>query len=384
MAGHVRDLWMRRDPTTGRKVRNERYGKGMRWQAVITRADGSRATKAFANQEQAKLWAARMASEPHVVAPRVDFAAAADAWLESQHQLRDSSKRSARDKIDRMLKPALQSIALSDLTRPRLQELANDLAGRYSPSTVRVAWSHLRGILKDAHLDGLIPSMPTFGVRLPAKPKTRVRPLTDEQVLAMRDAMPGPLRMMIVLGAVSGLRPGELAGLTWDRVEGSSLRVDRQLVMESVADPVTWGPPKSASGVRVVGVGEDVIRQLEQHREAYGTGPEGLVFASPRGGAMDKRRRGEFWARYRHVIDGKPGESWHQLRHYHASKLIAAGMSVVAVAARLGHRDVTETLSTYAHLWPGDESQMEAVAVALGTILSAPQSTAEGVETNSG
>jgi integrase len=37
--------------------------------------------------------------------------------------------------------------------------------------------------------------------------------------------------------------------------------------------------------------------------------------------------------------------------------LIAAGLSVTAVAARLGHKDSTETLRTYAHLWPNDEER---------------------------
>ena len=59
------------------------------------------------------------------------------------------------------------------------------------------------------------------------------------------------------------------------------------------------------------------------------------------------------------------------MRHYHASKLIAAGMSVVAVAARLGHRDATETLQTYAHLWPGDDARaVAAVDAALSSLRS--------------
>lgn len=84
---------------------------------------------------------------------------------------------------------------------------------------------------------------------------------------------------------------------------------------------------------------------------------------------MTRQRRSETWRRYRDAIGGREGEGWHQLRHYHASKLINAGMSVVAVAARLGHQDPTETLQTYAHLWPGDEASMESVAVASGVVL---------------
>lgn len=56
---------------------------------------------------------------------------------------------------------------------------------------------------------------------------------------------------------------------------------------------------------------------------------------------------------------------WHELRHFHASMLISAGLSMIAVAERLGHQDSAETLRTYAHLWPSDESRARR-AVAAG------------------
>jgi len=52
---------------------------------------------------------------------------------------------------------------------------------------------------------------------------------------------------------------------------------------------------------------------------------------------------------------------WHCLRHLHASLLIHSGMSPRAVADRLGHADVAETLRTYSHLWPSDDAQAAAV-----------------------
>ena len=47
----------------------------------------------------------------------------------------------------------------------------------------------------------------------------------------------------------------------------------------------------------------------------------------------------------------------HELRHYFASGLIAAGCDVVTVQRAMGHASVTTTLSTYAHLWPTVEGQ---------------------------
>ncbi|MGW6277726.1 hypothetical protein [Kribbella sp. NPDC055071] len=64
-----------------------------------------------------------------------------------------------------------------------------------------------------------------------------------------------------------------------------------------------------------------------------------------------------------------------ELRHHHASLLISAGLSVVAVAERLGHRDSTETLRTYGHLWPIDHERAVAAVDAALSRFSAPDGT---------
>ena len=51
------------------------------------------------------------------------------------------------------------------------------------------------------------------------------------------------------------------------------------------------------------------------------------------------------------------GIKLHDLRHFYASGLIAAGCDVVTVQRSLGHAKATTTLDTYAHLWPTAEDQ---------------------------
>ena len=63
----------------------------------------------------------------------------------------------------------------------------------------------------------------------------------------------------------------------------------------------------------------------------------------------------------------------HLLRHYYASLLIRHGESVKTVQARLGHASATETLDTYAHLWPDSEDRTrEAVDSVLGAVGDVP------------
>ena len=48
----------------------------------------------------------------------------------------------------------------------------------------------------------------------------------------------------------------------------------------------------------------------------------------------------------------------HDFRHSHASYLISNGASIVAVAKRLGHKDIERTLNTYSHLLKNDEADL--------------------------
>jgi len=64
--------------------------------------------------------------------------------------------------------------------------------------------------------------------------------------------------------------------------------------------------------------------------------------------------------------------SMHDLRHYYASGLIAAGCDVVTVQRALGHAKATTTLNTYSHLWPSAEDRTRGAAASLlATVLGA-------------
>ncbi|HJZ58324.1 MAG TPA: tyrosine-type recombinase/integrase [Gemmataceae bacterium] len=59
------------------------------------------------------------------------------------------------------------------------------------------------------------------------------------------------------------------------------------------------------------------------------------------------------------------GVRFHDLRHSHASALIADGASIRAVSRRLGHADISVTLKVYAHCLPDDDVKLANGAEAL-------------------
>ena len=63
----------------------------------------------------------------------------------------------------------------------------------------------------------------------------------------------------------------------------------------------------------------------------------------------------------------------HDLRHTHASHLLAAGVNPRVVSERLGHSSVSFTLDTYGHVMPGQQADAAAAVAALLTAGSTAQ-----------
>ena len=96
---------------------------------------------------------------------------------------------------------------------------------------------------------------------------------------------------------------------------------------------------------------------------------------------MSRSTAGGVWRAATEGMGLRERSGWHELRHFHASMLIAGGMSPTAVAARLGHKDASETLRTYAHLWPTDDERALAIVGAemRGSSLLARSTDGQGV-----
>ena len=247
---------------------------------------------------------------------------------------------------------------LTSLRTSEIQAWALQLEDRYAPSTVEGTVRLLRAILRAAVADRVIARSPADGVRLRRREGAIVVPLTVEQVRALADAAPAGLSAAVVLTACTGLRQGELFGLTVDRVAWlkREIVVDRQLVTPS-SGPPAFGPCKTSRSVRTVPVADHALAVLAEHVRRHGHGADGLLFH--RDGKPWPRDRGaEAFKRLAKAAEVETS-GWHALRHHCASVLIAAGLSVTAVAAVLGHSPA-ECLATYAHWWPSEHEQIRA------------------------
>ncbi len=110
----------------------------------------------------------------------------------------------------------------------------------------------------------------------------------------------------------------------------------------------------------------------EEHDEAGGV-PEDLlaedggVIVHTDGRPVDAARWGHYMRAARKHAGVSDRVSFHDLRHFFASALIAAGCTVKQVKAALGHESANVTLDVYGHLWPGDEDRVGDAIDRLGT-----------------
>lgn len=358
----VEDLWVRKD-----KSRTPVYGKGMRYRAEWTPPGQNKQRKSFPTKAAAMAFLADQVSginQGTYVArrQRVLLADYAEKWKRSQLQHRASSAEQVEGKLRLYIIPTLGNRALDGITRADVQDAVGEWRESLAPSSVKVTYGYLSAIFKTAVLDGVIAKSPCVGIKLPPVEDAPVVPLRTEVVQLLAEEIYKPFRPMVVFCAATGMRSAEMRGLTWDRVDfdKSLIVIDRQLITLNSREPA-WGPLKTASSRRNIHVGTHSLQLLKTLREQP-HGPGGLVFHAE-GLAIVRKSASQVWRSARDRVPGLGGvgTGWHQLRHYHASRLIAGGMSPVAVAHRLGHKDATETLRTYAHLWPDDDTKAAAI-----------------------
>lgn len=174
-------------------------------------------------------------------------------------------------------------------------------------------------------------------------------------------------------GAMTGLRRGELCGLRWDDLDLDAGRLTVRHTLLVVKGQIVEGTPKTARGRRTLDVDETTVAALRAHRKAQlevrllvGSAYEdqGFVFAQPDGAPWYPDGVSQVFDRLVSRLDVRRIR-FHDLRHTHASHLLAAGVNAKVVSERLGHSSVSFTLDTYAHVMPGQQAEAAAAAAAL-------------------
>ena len=323
-----------------------RYRDG-RGKDVWERCISAKAAKARAAEVEVELARSGGMWSP---AAKVTVAEYAETWLnEHGSTLRPRTLANYRRIFERDLLPEFGHTPLAALSRATIKSYAaRRAAGGAKANTVRNSIAPLRAMLSSALEDGLVRE--NVALRLPrvGQPQKKIEVPTREQVDAVIDAAVGTAAHgPIVLAATSGLRRGEVFALRWVDIDFDN-RLIR--VRASNTDRVITRP-KTAAGDRLVPMFGSLRKLLLEERAATAyKGSEDFVFPTRSG--TPRNPNGWLKSEFYPALERAKVTpfTFHSLRHFACSQLIAQGANILQIARVAGHSDPSVTLRVYSHL----------------------------------
>jgi integrase len=301
--------------------------------------------------------------------------------------------------IDTHITPRLGAQRLTDIKTRDISAWIADLArdgrrdrrGGLAPKTIRNTYAVLASILGDAAANDLIARNPCDGVRLPRVERPILR-VWDRWQLAQflasaRDAN-DPMYPIWRLIGDTGMRRGEVLGLTWDHIDTVAYEIEIAATRVTVGGRMIESEPKTRAGRRRITVAADTIDALARLREAQDAmakrlemPPMRYVCAFDDGRPMSRAAFARRWA-VSVKRAGVPYASPHKARHTVPTVMLEDGAPIHIVAGRMGHASGAVTLGMYAEYLPSaDRDAATAWGNALGDAMRDATVCAECVPT---
>lgn len=342
-----------------------------KWRARYRDVAGKEHARHFARKADAERWVA--ASTTAVargdwVDPaksRITVAEWSKVWLATKTHLRPRTRELYETALRVWVMPRWERVPLSQITHTDVVRWMSDLAEKYSPAVTRQALLVLTQMLRLAVRDGRLARNPADGVAGARMPRPVQRFLSHDEIARLASELPEPYDLMVTLMAFTGLRFGEVAGLSVADVDTTRGRIQ---VNWSVSELSKGGLHREAPktyrrrSVPIPGFLQDRLAAYVAGRAA-----NDALFTSMRGGPLRN-------SNFRHYIfdpavrrAGLEPLTPHNLRDTAASLAVASGANVKAVQRMLGHASAAMTLDVYSGLFDAD---LDAVAARMDVTAS--------------
>lgn len=264
---------------------------------------------------------------------------------------------------------------IQDITKRTYQSVLNKYGETRGMATSKKLNSHIRACVKEAVDEGLIRVDFTRGVTLtgkkPKKPEEKHLNYFESKRLQkylLNSLDPDKLmNYALLLALTTGLRFGEIVGLTTDDFDFNKNRINVNKVWGYTNRmPKGFGPTKNDQSIRIIKVDKTTMKVFKELFNVTSANPHNLVFYSHLSKFKVITNSGLNKALIT-ILDELNIDriSIHGLRHTHISVLLYKRLSVTYVSERAGHKDINTTLSTYAHVLKELREEDEEAAVSI-------------------
>ncbi len=316
-----------------------------------------------------------------------------DEWFEfwTTHLLTHlayNTMRNYKERYKHNIKPVIGHMKMISVRPMHCRIVLNNMNDSYAGSTIRQTYIAMGSMFKSAVMNDVIPKHPMNGVRYtkPLRAKDDIHFLTiEEQTKFMEVAKRSHNYNQYALLLETGLRTGEMVGLTWDAIdwEKRTLTVNKTLEYRHSSGCWRAGPPKTESSYRTIPLTNrayEILQEvrltvphrkqddgLNQRLEYFDrrTGQakvlcmKDLVFINYRTGMPAKNS--SYDTHLYKLCDEAGIEHFcmHALRHTYATRAIECGMQPKTLQKLLGHASIKTTMDKYVHVT--DDSMSKAV-----------------------
>ena len=321
------------------------------------------------------------------------FAQLIQRWLDlAKSDLSPTTLRRYQNLLKNHILPALGNLPVKNIQTIDLDQLYYGLTNRVglASATVRQIHAIIRRAFRQAVLWGWIATNPAVNATPPRLTKPDLSPPNVAQVAELLHAaseIDPELGNFLHLAATTGARRGELCALRWSNVDSSlkTLTIEHSII--EVLGGIVEKDTKTHTSRRI-SIDEGTLAVLEAQRNlaterasasgldlrgdayVFSREPDGQIAWNP--GAVTKR-----FAILRRTL-GFDEIRLHDLRHFAATRLMAAGVPVRTVSGRLGHANPSTTLSVYSHFVEASDQEAANVMGQLVTIGGAARTTPKG------